>query len=70
LIQHEVTAERLTREVEIILDDREVMTSMKNKLKEVKGGLGRGGASERTAGIAMEMMRKDLTERFSRVSRR
>lgn len=57
LIQHEVSAERLTREVEIILDDREVMASMKNKLKAVKEGLGRGGASERTARIAMEMMR-------------
>jgi len=70
LIQHEVTAERLTREVEIILDDREMMTSMKSKLKEVKEGLGKGGASERTAGIAMEMMRRDLLEHFSKFSRR
>ena len=70
LIQHEVTAERLARESEIILEDREVMASMKNKLKEVKEGLGRGGASERTAGIAMEIMRRGLTEHFSKVSRR
>jgi lipid-A-disaccharide synthase len=58
LIQHEVTAERLAREVEIILEDREVRVKMKDKLKRVKEGLGRGGASERTARIAMEMMRQ------------
>jgi lipid-A-disaccharide synthase len=69
LIQHEVTAERLAREVEIILEDREVRAKMKDKLKRVKESLGRGGASERTAGIALEMMRRDLTERFSKGSR-
>jgi lipid-A-disaccharide synthase len=58
LIQHEVTAERLAREVELILEDREVRVKMKDKLKRVKEGLGRGGASERTAGIALEMMRQ------------
>ena len=68
LIQHEVTAERLAREVEIILEDRELRLKMKDKLKRVKEGLGKGGASERTAGIALEMMRLNLTERFSRVS--
>ena len=70
LIQHEVTAERLAREVEIILEDREVRINMKNKLERVKEGLGRGGASARTARIAMKMMRRDFDEHFSKVSRR
>jgi lipid-A-disaccharide synthase len=58
LIQHEVTAGRLAREVEIILEDRDVRAKMKDNLKRVKENLGRGGASERTARIATEMMRQ------------
>jgi lipid-A-disaccharide synthase len=68
LIQHEVTAESLAREVEIIIEYREVRLKMIDKLKRVKEGLGKGGASERTAGIALEMMRLNLTEHFSKVS--
>jgi len=68
LIQHEVTAESLAREVEIIIEDRDLQVKMKDKLKMVKEGLGRGGASKRTAEIALEMMRRDLTEHFSKVS--
>jgi lipid-A-disaccharide synthase len=58
LIQNEVTAHRLFREVEGILENREVNLNMKRKLKGVKERLGKGGASERTARIALEMMRQ------------
>ena len=69
IIQHEVTAERLAHEVETILEDREFRLKMKEKLRRVKESLGRGGASERTAEIALEMMRGDFTEHFSKISR-
>jgi lipid-A-disaccharide synthase len=67
IIQKEVTPDRLVREVETILEDRDVRLAMKEKLKSVKEVLGKGGASERTAEIALDMMRQDLTEHFSKV---
>ena len=57
LIQDEVTPDRLAREALNILMDADIRDNMKIKLKGIKAGLGRGGASERTASIAMEMMK-------------
>jgi len=57
LIQDEVTADRLAHEVQTILEDTEVRASMIKKLELIKEKLGKGGASERTARIAMEMMK-------------
>ena len=57
LIQGEVTADRLTHEAMTILDDTEVRENMKKKLEQVREKLGKGGASERTARIAVEMMK-------------
>jgi lipid-A-disaccharide synthase len=57
LIQHEVVPERLAQEALSLLDDRRARVGMINKLSRIKEGLGRGGASERTAAIALEMMK-------------
>ena len=56
LIQEEVTPERLAREILILLEDTEAREKMKRGLDVVRNILGRGGASSRTARIAMEMM--------------
>ena len=57
LIQDEVTPERLADEVMTIIEDSDVREKMINKLKAIKRRLGRGGASDKTAGIALEMIR-------------
>lgn len=56
VIQNEVTPERLAHEVDVILEDEIVRGNMIRRLKEIKGRLGSGGASERTAEIAFEIM--------------
>ncbi len=56
LIQGDVTAEKLADEARAILDNDEIRERMKENLGFVKEKLGRGGASERTARIALEMM--------------
>ena len=56
LIQGEVTAERLAHEALNILEDDKIRTNMIEKLKGIKDSLGRKGASEKTAKIALEMM--------------
>jgi lipid-A-disaccharide synthase len=56
LIQDEVTPGRLAHEASIILDRGEVRENMIQKLRGVRECLGKGGASERTAEIAMEMI--------------
>jgi lipid-A-disaccharide synthase len=56
LIQDEVTPERLAYEASIILDCREVRENMVKKLRDVRDCLGKGGASERTAEIAVQMI--------------
>jgi lipid-A-disaccharide synthase len=58
LIQEEVTAERLAHETLRLLRDPEARESMKEKLKRVRETLGRPGASERTAKIALQMMER------------
>lgn len=56
LIQDEVTPERLAAEASTILDRREVREEMVQKLEEVRNRLGKRGASERTAQIAIQMI--------------
>jgi len=56
LIQHEVTAERLAHEALIILEDKVVRKNMIEKMSDLRKKLGRGGASEKVAEIALEMM--------------
>jgi lipid-A-disaccharide synthase len=57
LIQDAVTPERLAQEALKILTDSEVRRGMKRELARVKGLLGERGASERTAQIAIEMLK-------------
>jgi len=56
LIQNDVTPERLAMAGKTFLEDGELRRQTLRKLKMVKENLGRGGASERTARIAAEMM--------------
>ena len=56
LIQDEVTPERLAREAVSILEDWQRKNDMIKKLNMVKKRMGEGGASEKTARIALEMI--------------
>jgi aminopeptidase len=56
LIQHEAAPERLADEVLRLIEDKDVREKMITKLIGVRKCLGEGGASERTARIAAEMM--------------
>ncbi|MGE5839853.1 MAG: lipid-A-disaccharide synthase, partial [Deltaproteobacteria bacterium] len=56
LIQADVTPERLAQEAMDILDHDEGRRNMVRKLHALKGMLGQGSPSERTALIALEMM--------------
>ena len=56
LIQGEVTADRLSAEALAILEDTEVRENMIRKLRLLREKLGKGGVSDRTARIALEMM--------------
>jgi lipid-A-disaccharide synthase len=58
LIQDDVVPDRVAREALTILENGVVREKMIKKLQSVKEGLGRGGASERTARIASEMIRE------------
>jgi lipid-A-disaccharide synthase len=57
LIQDEVTPKRLAQEASMILDHGDARENMIRKLKGVRECLGKGGASERTAQIAIQMMK-------------
>ncbi|HDZ90912.1 MAG TPA: lipid-A-disaccharide synthase [Deltaproteobacteria bacterium] len=57
LIQHEVTPERLASEALRLIEDGDLRERTIGKLRRIKDLLGKGGASERTARIAAEMMR-------------
>ena len=57
LVQDDATPERLADEALTLLEHEDVRGDMIEKLKMIKRRLGRGGASERTARIAIEMMR-------------
>lgn len=56
LIQDDVTAERLAGEALSILENEKRKTDMVKKLGMVKARLGSGGASDRTARIALDMI--------------
>ena len=56
LIQDEVTAENIVQETVSILDDKGRRERMISKLEFIENQLGRGGASNKTAEIALEMM--------------
>jgi lipid-A-disaccharide synthase len=58
LIQDHVTPDRLAREAIEILEGGQKRENMIEKLGMVKQRLGRGGASERTAKIALEMLNR------------
>ena len=58
LIQDGVTVETLAYEAGILLRNRALRERMKGDLMEVRRLLGRGGASEKTARIAVAMMEK------------
>ena len=59
LIQHEVTPERLAEETFILLENEEVRCEMIKKMGTLKSRLGGGGACEKTAEIAIEMVQKN-----------
>lgn len=56
LIQDQVTPQRLAEEALNIMESGQKRESMVENLKKVKERLGQGGASRRTARIALEMM--------------
>jgi lipid-A-disaccharide synthase len=62
LIQYEATPERLAEELLNILENQGVIDIMKNKMKYVKESLGNAGASEKTAQIALKMIRQQLKQ--------
>ena len=57
LIQDEVTPERLADEALTLIENEHVRKNMITKLRGIRKRLGEGGASERTAKIAAEMMK-------------
>jgi len=60
LMQDEVTPQRLAQEAMAILEDGRKKEDMIKKLKMVEERLGSGGASARTAGMALEMMERQV----------
>ena len=56
LLQADVTAERLVKETEAILQDSALRARIVDKLAEVRARLGAPGAAGRVADIALEMM--------------
>ena len=56
LIQDEVTPERLADEALTLIENEDVREKMITKLHGIRKGLGEGGASEKTAKIAADMM--------------
>ena len=58
LVQKEVSPPRMAEVTLAMLENAQSKEEIRNKLRLVSKKLGRGGASERTAEIAMEMMNK------------
>jgi lipid-A-disaccharide synthase len=57
LIQDEANVERLVREVEHLLNDREAYNHMKDGLHDVRQALGEPGASQRAARVVLQECR-------------
>ncbi len=58
LIQADVTPQRLAETADTILGDSRIKENMIKNLEKVKTKLGQGGASEKTAKIALQMMER------------
>lgn len=58
LIQTEVTPQRIATEVRRLLDDPQAYRVTQEGLQEVRRRLGAGGAAERAARLALEMLKK------------
>jgi lipid-A-disaccharide synthase len=58
LIQDDVTPDRLAQEAFEILEGGQKRENMIEKLRMVKERLGRGGASERTARIVIDILNR------------
>jgi lipid-A-disaccharide synthase len=56
LIQHDVTAEKITAEISRILSDESYASDMRVQLLDVKRKLGEPGAAGRVAALALKMM--------------
>jgi lipid-A-disaccharide synthase len=56
LIQNDVVTDKLTHEVQKILDDKNIRKNMIANLEKIQKKLGVEGASQRTAKMALEMM--------------
>jgi len=57
LIQEDVTPQRLATEALSLLENEEIRKTMIEKLNRIRKGLGKGGASEKVARIAIEMIK-------------
>jgi lipid-A-disaccharide synthase len=66
LIQHEVTAERISQEVLGMLESRERLSRMQKELLDIKKVMGGKGASSAVAGIAYDMLFKNTEGLSSR----
>jgi lipid-A-disaccharide synthase len=58
LIQQDASPEKIAGEVLNMLSDQDRMAEIKSGLREARALLGSGGASQRVAGLAMEMLDK------------
>jgi len=56
LLQHEASADRMTAAVARFLDDPAAAAATRAALAELRPALGGGGAAERAAAIAAEML--------------
>jgi lipid-A-disaccharide synthase len=65
LIQEEVTPHRLVQEVQAILNDDQRKARIIERLRIISENLGAGGASEKTARIAIDMIDRHLQSSFS-----
>ncbi|MFC1885189.1 lipid-A-disaccharide synthase [Thermodesulfobacteriota bacterium] len=57
LLQHDVTPERIAEEMSKLIYDNKTRDEMISKMRNIKSRLGEGGASRKTAEIAVEMVK-------------
>jgi lipid-A-disaccharide synthase len=58
LVQHEACAENIASALEHLLSDTTRLNHLKQQLFALRNVLGGGGASERVADLALEMLKK------------